>query len=78
MGCSVESKAAVRGTHESAVMSCLGGFLSAVSARPVPVLTEGMHSHKAVMSLSTPALKPLGTHSNTLLTCAGSLFASLA
>lgn len=31
------------------------------------VLTEGMHSHKAVMSLLTPALKPLGTHSNTYL-----------
>lgn len=33
MGCSVEAKAAVRATHESAVMSCFGGFLSAVSAR---------------------------------------------
>lgn len=33
MGCCVEFKAAVRAAHESTVMSCFSGFLSAVSAR---------------------------------------------
>lgn len=75
MGCSVESKAAVRATHESAVMSCLGGLWSAVRARWchwIPVLTQSSNGY------FNTHLQPLGTHSNTLLTCAGSLFASLA